>query len=289
MNSPIGIFDSGLGGLSVAAEVIKQLPNESITCFADNAHGPYGERPLDEICHFALQITQFLLDRGAKAVVMACNMSSAVALEPAREANPDIPILGMIDPGAKAAVDVSDGGAIGVLATTGTVSSKAYVHAVARFDPSARVIQQACPRLVPLVEEGKAESEEAESAVRGCVAPLLAEDCTTIILGCTHYPFLRDQIQSAAGDHVTVVDPAEETVRVLKKILLERGAASDQLISPHAFYTSGETAEFTALGGAFLGTRIDSVTTVTWGVDPDACAGVRVSVARDRRPTTDDR
>ncbi len=281
MNSPIGIFDSGLGGLSVAAELVKLLPNERIIYFADNAHVPYGERPLDEIRHFALQITQFLADRGAKAVVMACNMSSAMALEPAREAHPDLPILGVINPGAKAAVDISDGGPIGVLATTGTVNSKAYVHAIARFDPDARVIQQACPRLVPLVEQGRAESEEAEAAVRGYVAPLLDKGCKTIILGCTHYPFLGDQIRSAAGSDVAVVDPAEETVRTLKNILLERGMQGDRLTTPHAFYTSGGTPEFAALGSAFLGRPIDSVTTVTWGIDLSGFSAACVSVAGD--------
>ena len=281
MNAPIGIFDSGLGGLSVAAEVVKQLPDERIIYFADNAHVPYGERPLDEIRYFALQITQFLLGRGAKAVVMACNMSSAMALEPAREAHPDVPILGVIDPGAKAAVDVSDGGPIGVLATTGTVNSKAYTRAVARFDSGARVIQQACPRLVPLVEQGKADSEEAEVAVRDYVRPLLGERCATIILGCTHYPFLPDRIRSAAGSEVAIVDPAEETVRTLRNILLERGVQSDQLALPHAFYTSGETAEFAALGSAFLGRPIDSVTAVTWGIDLGQSSVACVSVADD--------
>jgi glutamate racemase len=263
----------------VAAEVAAQLPNERIIYFADNAHVPYGERPLNEIRAFAGQITRFLIERGAKAVVMACNMSSAVALGPTRENHPGIPILGVIDPGAKAAVDASDGAPIGVLATTGTVKCNAYMHAISRFDPVARVVQQACPKLVPLVEKGKTDSEEAEAAVRGYVEPLLREGCGTIILGCTHYPFLRCAIESAAGPDVTVVDPAKETARVLKNILLERNEASNRLSGPHAFYTSGESAGFAALGGAFLGRPIEHVTSVTWGVDLGKQSAVGLSVA----------
>ncbi len=271
MRSPVGIFDSGLGGLSVAAQVLRQLPNERIVYFADNAHVPYGERPLDEILGFALGITGFLLEKGAKAIVMACNMSSAVALDAARERYPDTPILGVIEPGARAAVthDSRPGthDCIGVLATTGTVRSEAYVRAIQRLDPSARVIQQACPRFVPLVESGLADSEEAEAAACTYVEPLRHAGCGTIILGCTHYPFLRLAIQAAAGDGITIVDPAEETVQALSNILLERGIASDALESSHEFYASGGTSGFADLGSRFLGRPIGNVETATWGVD----------------------
>ena len=267
MISPIGIFDSGLGGLSVARQVLRVLPNESIVYFADNAHVPYGERPLDEINDFAQEITRFLIDKGAKAVVMACNMSSAVALQPARERFSRIPLLGVIEPGAKAAVDVSESDPIGVLATTGTVKNGAYVRAIKDFGPDRLVVQQACPEFVPLVESGEAESDKARSAARTYVAPLVSAGCKTIVLGCTHYPFVRAAIESAAGVGVTIVDPAEETALRLQNILIERRLASDGPQSPHTFYASGETAEFAALGSAFLGTRIDSVETAAWGVD----------------------
>lgn len=250
----------------MAAQVLRRLPNERIVYFADNAHVPYGERPLEEIQEFALGITGFLQGSGAKAVVMACNMSSAVALDAARERYPEVPIIGVIEPGAGAAVQVSGGRPIGVLATTGTVKSEAYVRAVARLDPAARVVQQACPRFVPLVESGSADSEEAEAAACTCVAPLLREGCATIILGCTHYPFLRKAIEAAAGPGVAIVDPAEETVRVLENILTERNAGSDGPDAPHAFYASGETADFAALGSAFLGRPIEAVETAEWGV-----------------------
>ena len=267
MNSPIGIFDSGLGGLSVARQVLELLPKESIVYFADNAHVPYGERPLDEISKFAHQITRFLIDKGAKAVVMACNMSSAVALQSARERFGQIPILGVIEPGAKAAVDVSEGEPIGVLATTGTVKNGAYVRAIRRIDPERLVVQQACPEFVPLVESSQADSEKAKSAARTCVAPLVSAGCKTIILGCTHYPFVRPAIESAAGVGVTIVDPAEETALRLQNTLVKRRLASDGPQLPHTFYASGETTEFAALGSAFLGRRINSVETAAWGVD----------------------
>lgn len=259
MSFPIGVFDSGLGGLSVAARIMQRLPNERIIYFADTAHVPYGERPLDEIREFALGIVGFLVEKGAKAVVMACNMSSAVALDAARAAYPGIPILGVIEPGAKAAVSIANGAPIGILATTGTIKSEAYARAVARLDPSIRVVGQACPKFVVLVESGLADSEEAEAAARTYVGPLLAEGCKTIVLGCTHYPFLRKPIASAAGDDVMIVDPAEETVSALGNILLERGIASRGLDSTHEFYASGDASGFAALGSAFLGRKIDSV------------------------------
>lgn len=267
MRSAIGVFDSGLGGLSVAARVMRALPSERIIYFADNAHVPYGERPLDEIREFALGITGFLIERGAKTVVMACNMSSAVALGAAREHYPDVPILGVIEPGVRAAMSIANGKPIGVLATTGTVRSGAYEATALRLDPKCRVVQQACPKFVPLVESGKADSEEAEAAACDYVASLTREGCATIILGCTHYPFLRAAIERAAGPSIVIVDPAEETALQLRKVLMERGIESSGLNSPHKFYTSGETTGFAALGGAFLGSKIEAVERVTWGVD----------------------
>ncbi|MCL5103960.1 MAG: glutamate racemase [Armatimonadetes bacterium] len=275
MTSPIGVFDSGLGGLSVARRIIEALPEERIIYFADNAHVPYGERPLDEIRGFALDITSFLIDNGAKAVVMACNMSSAVALGAARERHPGVPILGMIEPGAKAAVSIACGRPIGVLATTGTVKSGAYERAITALCPEGRVVQQPCPKFVPLVESGKADSEEAEAAARDYVASLTREGCTTIILGCTHYPFLRRAIEAAAGPEVTIVDPAEEVMRALGAILKERRMESDSLREAHKFCTSGDTDDFAALGSTFLGKHIEAVRRVRWGVD--LSAGVKVS------------
>lgn len=258
------MFDSGVGGLSVARRVIEMLPAERLLYFADTAHVPYGERPLDEIREFALDITAFLVENGAKAIVMACNMSSAVALEAVRRKYPDVAVVGVIEPGAKAAVEAAGGAPIGVLATTGTIRSGAYVRAVARLDPSVQVIGQACPAFVPLIEAGLANSEQVEQAARMYVAPLLARGCRTIILGCTHYPFVRRAIQAAAGEGVKLVDPAEETARVLANTLLERGLLRRTAGLPHRFLASGDASAFASLAVAFLGRTIDRVDHVDW-------------------------
>ena len=246
----------------MAAEVLRKLPNERIVYFADSAHVPYGERPLEQIREFALGICDFLIGQGAKAIVMACNMSSAVALDAARKHFPNTPILGVIEPGARAAVATSAGRPIGVLATTtGTVKSEAYVRTIARFDPDRLVFQQACPKFVPLVESGQAASEEAEAAACTYVEPLVSAGCETLILGCTHYPFLRAPIECAAGPGVAIIDPAEETARALENTLCENGLASDRLDRPHEFFASGETDGFAQLGSAFLGRPIERVAT----------------------------
>lgn len=266
MRNPIGMFDSGLGGLTVAGELLRQLPNESIIYFADTAHVPYGERPLAEIEEFALGITQFLIEQGAKAVVMACNMSSAAALSSARETFPDIPILGVIGPGSRAAVG-SGAKSIGVLATTGTVKSGAYSRIIKELNPDCEVLEQPCPPFVPLVEAGLAESEEAEVAVRSCVEPLLANGIQAVVLGCTHYPFLRPAIARTAPN-VQIIDPAEETVRELHNILEERGiTAHNEEAAEHIFYASGDMDGFARLGSSFLGKDINHVRHAQWGVD----------------------
>lgn len=259
MSFPIGVFDSGLGGLSVAAQIMRVCPRERIVYFADTAHVPYGERPLDEIRGFARNIVAFLVAKGAKAVVMACNMSSAVALDEARNTWPDIPIIGVIEPGARAAVKIAQNAPIGVLATTGTVKSGAYVREISRCGFSAQVVQQACPKFVPLVESGMAESEEAEAAACEYVTPLLQASCRTIVLGCTHYPFLRRAIECAAGPDVTIVDPAEETALALANTLDVRGCAAVKACDQHEFYASGETSGIADLGSAFLGRPIGEV------------------------------
>lgn len=274
MDLPVGVFDSGLGGLSVAARILDTLPNERILYFADNAHVPYGEKPLDEIRGFALEITSFLINNGAKAVVMACNMSSAIALNAAQECFPEIPIIGMIEPGARAALRVSNGRPIGVLATTGTTNSGAYPRIIEQIAPGCKVVSQACPRFVPLVESGQAESEDAEAAARTYVEPLLHEHCGTIILGCTHYPFLRKVIEAAAGPDVKVIDPADEVARALAVILRDRNMAATELTQAHEYFTSGDPAGFATLGSAFMGRPIDTIKHAQWGVDLGRAMGV---------------
>lgn len=249
--------------------MMRRLPEERVMYFADNAHVPYGERPLEQIQEFALAITDFLVQRGAKAVVMACNMSSAVALQSAQDLFPDIPVLGVIFPGARAAVRQAKGRPIGVLATTGTVNSGAYPRAIRAIDQEVSVFQQACPKFVPLVESGNAETEEAEAAAREYTARLVENAVSTVVLGCTHYPFLRKVISSSLGDDISLVDPAEETVEELQKLLNKRDllANTQKASAEHRYFASGEPGNFRELGTRLLGRRIESVERAVWGCD----------------------
>ena len=269
-NAPIGIFDSGLGGLTVAKRVLERLHQESVAYVADQIHIPYGERPPHEIRSFALGITDFFIRQGAKLVIMACNMSSATALQTARELFPDTPIVGVVEAGARsAAADrIASGGPIGVLATTGTVSTGAYTRALLRILPEAIVLEQACPRFVPLVEAGMCDSPEAEEAAREYVKPLLSAGCRTLILGCTHYPFLTGVVRKVVGPGVAIVDPAEETAAEAAKILQEAGLASSADAGPeHVYFTTGSPDRFAELGSRFLGRTISGVRKINWGLE----------------------
>ncbi|MDI6827050.1 MAG: glutamate racemase [Armatimonadota bacterium] len=262
----IGVFDSGVGGLTVVKQISQKLPHESIVYLADEAHVPYGERHPHEIISFALGITKFLIERGAKLVVMGCNMSSALALSPARQLFPNTPIIGVIEAGVRAALRISKDGRIGILATTGTVNTHAYRDAILRLNPSALVIEQACPKFVPLVEVGMADSEEAESAAYEYLKPLLSARCSTIILGCTHYPFLIETISRVAGAHVKLIDPAEETVAEAANVLNARGLLDFSDDEPsYTYFTTARTEKFASLGSRFLCRDIQSVFEVNWG------------------------
>ena len=207
----LGIFDSGVGGLSVVSEILKRNPRERVLYVADQAHVPYGGRPLEEIRSFASGISEFLAAQNCRAIVMACNISSAVALPSVSQSLSPLPVFGMIRLAARRAAESMN---VGVLATQGTVNSGAYQAEIRRLNPSALVTEVACPRLVPLVEAGGTESEEAESAVREYLAPLCEAGVDTIILGCTHYPFLLPLLNRYAGEMfagpVRFIDPAEE-------------------------------------------------------------------------------
>ncbi|MCL6629545.1 MAG: glutamate racemase [Armatimonadetes bacterium] len=271
--APIGIFDSGLGGLTVAKQIMKRLPYERIAYLGDQIHVPYGERSADEIRSFALGITEFLIRQNAKLVIMACNMSSATALEEARELFPQIPILGVIEAGARSAVSRAQCGPIGVLATTGTVSTRAYTKTLQKLLPNIEVIEQPCPKFVPLVEAGKFDSPEAEMAVIEYTEPLLSAGCRTIILGCTHYPFLTDTIRRVVGPDVTIVDPAEETAAEAEQILLQSGITTVPGENPeHTYYTTGSPERFAEHGSRFLGCTVENICKVSWESDLGAIA-----------------
>jgi glutamate racemase len=262
-SAPIGLFDSGVGGLTVLEAIRKRLPDERFLYVADQAHVPYGDRSLDEIQRLATALTEHLFDSGAKAVVMACNISSATALETARRRFGASRVLGVIEPGAGMALALSQKRRIGVLATAGTVKSRAYSQAIARIDSRAIVVEVACPRFVPLVEAGEHDSPKALDAARSYLEPLLDAKVDTAILGCTHYPFLRAALERAAEGRIELVDPAQATADELAAMLgsdlQSRGPRGEDRLT-----TTGDPTTFTGQAHRILRGRASSAQPVGW-------------------------
>lgn len=255
---PIGVFDSGLGGLTVAQEIWRRLPGEDVLYVGDTARVPYGGRSAEEIRRFNREIIGFLLAQGAKLVVFACNTSSALAFSVMQQEFA-IPMVEVITPGAKAAAAASRNGRIGLLATEATVRSGAYVQAVLAERPEAQITAVPCPRLVPLVEGGQARSAEAGRAVAGYLAPVREAGADTVILGCTHYPFLAHHLREQLGEWVPLVDPAVETVRRVGVLLGELGLRHAGDRQGDRFFTSGEPALFRRLAGELTGRALSPV------------------------------
>lgn len=241
---PIGVFDSGVGGFSVINALRRVLPFAPLFSIADQAHVPYGGRPLEEINSFALGMTLYLVEKGCSVVVMACNISSAVALDEAREAFPELPIIGVIEPGAALAIQTTKNLRIGVLATVGTVRSGAYTHALRRVQPQAETFEVACPNLVPLIEKGDTAGSQAEKEVRAVTEPLLKAEVDTIVLGCTHYPFLADVIQKITGPFISLVDPAEAVAKEVALRLEDCEEGWRTYPTKLVYCTTGDLAHF---------------------------------------------
>ncbi len=274
----IGVFDSGVGGLTVARALLAARPDARLIYLGDTAHVPYGPRPLAQIRDFALQIIAFLLAEGADAVVMGCNMSAASGARDVAAARWAQPIFEVITPGSAAAVAASRTGAIGVIATQGTVTSGAYPRALAGAGAAA-VTTQACPAFVPLVERGIADGPEVERAVADYLAPLQAAGIDTLIFGCTHYPFLRGAIGRVLGDGVTLVDPAEHVAQALVAHFGPPAGPAAPLAA-HRFFVSGDPASLQREGERFLGIPLLTVTQVDVPVDrPAECGAATVEVA----------
>jgi glutamate racemase len=225
-NKPIGIFDSGSGGLTVLAEIKKQLPQESVLYYGDLARMPYGSKSREEIIQYNEEIIGYLVERGVKMIIVACNTSSAVALQD-NKSKFDVPIVGLIGPGSQAAWVISRNNKIGVIATEATVRSQAYKKVLSSLNSDVEVYEQACPKFVPLIESGKADSTEMDKAVEEYLVPLLARGVDTIIHGCTHYPLIEKKLKAKAGDAVQFVNPAVGTVALAKQILEKSAVLSD--------------------------------------------------------------
>lgn len=250
-NAPIGFIDSGVGGLTVARAVLDQLPGESIWYLGDTARGPYGGLPLADVREYSLELLQRLVDGGVKALVIACNTASAAVLRDAR-IQFDVPVFEVIVPAARRAATVTRNGRVGVIGTTATIESEVYRDALAA-NPAITVHSQACPEFVEFVESGVTQGEALLSCARGYLNDLIAEDIDTLVLGCTHYPFLTGVIQYVVGESVALVSSAEETAKDLYRGLLERGLLSSSGAVAHRFETTGDPARFANLASRFLG------------------------------------
>lgn len=265
VQQPIAVLDSGVGGLTVVKEVMRQLPREKIIYFGDTARTPYGPRPADEVTRFTRQIVDYLIQFRPKMIVIACNTATAVALEDIRS-RVTIPVVGVIHPGARAANGRTQTGIVGVIGTEGTIRSKAYEFALKQLSPSLEVVSLACPRFVPLVEQGNFRSEETFEAVRSSLEPLKKRNLDTLILGCTHYPFLADTISEVMGRDITLISSADETAREISTILYDRNKlARNEDLPIHQFFCSGEPRMFKTIAQQWLGEQIE-LTPVVWQV-----------------------
>ena len=258
-DAPIGIFDSGVGGLTVARAILDQLPNESTLYIGDTARGPYGPRPLAEVREFALETMDFLVSQGVKAIVIACNTASAAMLRDARERY-SIPVIEVIQPAVRRAVAATRTGNVGVIGTRATIDSKAYVDAFAAA-PQLNITSIACPLFVEFVERGETSGTEITKIAREYLAPVMDAKVDTLVFGCTHYPLLTGVISYVMGEGVTLVSSAEETAKDLYRTLVENGLLRAQSATPatHKFLATGDAKAFEALARRFLGPEVTKV------------------------------
>jgi len=267
----IGVFDSGVGGLTVLAELRRRLPQEPTVYLGDNARTPYGPRPADEVRRFTLESVDWLLSQDVKLLVLACNTATARALDDVRGRS-DVPVVGVVRPGAVAAAAATRSRHVGVIATVGTVDSGAYPAANVEADPATDVVQLACPELVPMAEAGILDGRRAESVLRAYLEPMLAADpaMDTLLLGCTHYPLLRGPIERIVGDHVAVVDSAFTTALAVEDLLDALGARAPRAprdeASMHRVATTGDVNAFMTVAERLFGKRLPQVEAIEIGV-----------------------
>ncbi|HEX7066074.1 MAG TPA: glutamate racemase [Bacillales bacterium] len=252
MDKPIGVIDSGVGGLTVARELARQLPKEEIIYFGDTIRCPYGSRPREEVREFTWEMTDFLLGQEIKMLVVACNTATAIVLDEIRE-QLDIPVVGVVHPGARSAIKVTRTNQIAVIGTTGTIKSGAYEKALKNISDEVEVESLACPRFVPLVEKGQLVGPEIENAVGESLKPLKSLTIDTLILGCTHYPLLRGVIRKVMGPEVNIICSGAETAREVSTVLYHSGLLYTGAREPdHRFYTSGPSEVFTIIASQWM-------------------------------------
>jgi len=258
----IGVIDSGVGGLTVTKEIMRQLPYENIIYLGDTARCPYGPRTGKEVKAFTWELTRFLLKKNIKMLVIACNTATAVALDEIKESIP-IPVIGVIVPGARTAIKVTKNNHIGMIGTIGTVKSKAYEKALKKINKEVQTISLACPKFVPLVESGEYDGPVARKIVAETLLPLKGTDIDTLILGCTHYPLLGKVIREEMGKKVKVISSGAETAREVSTILHHQDelASSNNVVS-HQFYTTGSSNIFANIASNWLERKIEMVETI---------------------------
>ncbi|MEZ4483070.1 MAG: glutamate racemase [Syntrophotaleaceae bacterium] len=245
----IGIFDSGVGGLTVLKAMLRVLPDEQLLYLGDTARVPYGTKSPGTVLRYALEAAEFLVKHGVKMLVVACNTASAVAVE-AIEQRFSLPVVGVIEPGACKAAAVTRNRRVGVIGTEGTIRSGAYSRAIHAVDPAVEVFAAACPLFVPLAEEGWADHEVAYLAAREYLRPLIAQQIDTLVLGCTHYPLLKNTLQRLLGPQVQLIDSAEETARLVENMLGERNVLRRSGALQPRYYVTDESSRFERVGGA---------------------------------------
>jgi glutamate racemase len=257
----IGVFDSGIGGLTVVHRLIETLPNETLLYLGDTARTPYGTKSADVVSRYTLENAKFLLDKGVKLLVVACNTMSAVALDALR-AHTTVPVVGVIEPGARAAVAATRNRKVGVIGTEGTIASGSYTRALRALDPGLEIYTRACPLFVALAEEGWVENEIAQQAAAMYLASLRQSRIDTLVLGCTHYPLLAKTIGAYLGPEVQLVDSAAETAREVAKTLVAYGLAAAGGPGSTSFFVTDVPDRFVKIGSRFLGAAVDSAVRV---------------------------
>ncbi|MDC3412570.1 glutamate racemase [Aquibacillus sp. 3ASR75-11] len=266
MDQPIGVIDSGVGGLTVASELMRQLPKERLIYIGDTLRCPYGPRSKEEVIQFTWEMVDFLIEKNIKMLVVACNTATAFTLQQLQQ-NLDIPVIGVIQPGARAAIKVSVNNCIGVIGTEGTISSRAYPNALKGINSTIRVNDLACPSFVPMVEQGILLGEKALQVVSETLEPMKKHNhIDTLILGCTHYPLLRDTIQKVMGDHISIISSGEETAREVSTILgYHKKLYHGDRKAKHEFFTTGHLHVFKEIAQTWLNQPNAMIHTVSIG------------------------
>lgn len=256
-DNPIGVFDSGIGGLTVLQKIMEALPRESTVYLGDTARSPYGTKSVETVLRYSFENTDFLIEKGVKLVVVACNTSTAVALESLRE-NVSVPVIGVIEPGVNAALGKTKNKKVGVIGTEATIQSGAYTRSLKALDPRVEVYSRACPLFVPLVEEGWLDNSVVKLTVESYLGSLKQSGIDTLILGCTHYPLLKKAVRRFMGREVQLVDSAEETAKAVQSVLRKQSLARERGRGSPSFFVTDAPDRFIKVGQRFLGEKVES-------------------------------